>query len=203
MSTATRFKPHTFDDFCFLVRDDQKADLMDGVIYMASPDNTDANDLFMWVGGLMFDFADLRDLGRVFGSRVAFRINDMNAPEPDIAFILRNRMHLIRRGHILGRPDLAMEIVSPESVDRDYVKKRAQYQAAGVPEYWILDELKQKVILLRLTSKGTYREVRPVDGELHSKVLTGFWIRPEWLWQQPRPKKAAVLQMILAKRGRS
>jgi hypothetical protein len=31
--------------FCALVREDHKADLIDGIIYLASPDNTDANRL--------------------------------------------------------------------------------------------------------------------------------------------------------------
>src|SRR5438105_2940708 len=87
MATATRVKPYTFEEFCFLVKDGQKADLIDGVIYMASPDNTDANDLFVWFITLLHLFAELRDLGKVFGSRVAFRLDDTNSPEPDIAFV--------------------------------------------------------------------------------------------------------------------
>jgi len=46
---AARTGPYTFDDFCEMVREDQKADLIDGVIYMASPENTEANDLFVWL----------------------------------------------------------------------------------------------------------------------------------------------------------
>ena len=34
---AVRSGVFTYDDFFALVRDDQKADLIDGVIYMASP----------------------------------------------------------------------------------------------------------------------------------------------------------------------
>src|SRR5262249_48495267 len=53
MSAASRIKNRsgvfTFDDFCLLVKDGQKADLIDGVIYMASPDNTEAADLNVWL----------------------------------------------------------------------------------------------------------------------------------------------------------
>jgi hypothetical protein len=45
MSLPTRTPALTFDDFCLLVKDGQQADLINGVIYMASPENTDANDL--------------------------------------------------------------------------------------------------------------------------------------------------------------
>jgi Uma2 family endonuclease len=86
-------------------------------------------------------------------------------------------------------------------VQRDYEKKRALYERVGIPEYWIINEIDQKVVLLRLTSKGTYREVRPKKGEFHSQVLQGFWFRPEWLWQDPRPKKRRILEQILARQS--
>jgi Uma2 family endonuclease len=164
---------------------------------MASPDNTDADDLFMWLGRLMGDFVEERALGRVFGSRVAFRLDKPQGPEPDIAFVRTDRLHLVKRGYVEGAPDLAVEIVSPDSVERDYVLKREQYRQAGVAEYWIVDEMEQRVTLLRLTAAGAYREAKPRKGLLHSQVLPGFWLRPQWLWQQPRPKKTTVLAEIL------
>jgi Uma2 family endonuclease len=197
MGAATRTRDYTFEDFCLLVKDGQKADLIDGVIYMASPDNMDANDLFVWLIRLLADIVDINDLGKVNGSRAAYRVNDKNSPEPDIAFVRRNRTNLVRRGFVNGPPDLAMEIVSPESVERDYETKRELYQDAGVEEYWIVDEVEQKVTLLRLAANGKYREIRLKKGELHSQVVSGFWIRPEWLWQSPLPKKVDVLKLLL------
>ncbi len=193
-----RVGPCTFEDFCELIPEGQKADLIDGVIYMASPENTDANELFVWLLGLMDLFVEALDLGRMYGSRVAFRLDDKHGPEPDIAFVRKARLHLVKRGHVKGPPDLAVEIVSPDSVERDYEKKRAQYEEAGVPEYWIIDEMEETVILLRLGPSGKFREVRPRKGELHSRALPGFWIRPEWLWQNPRPKKTAILAQLIA-----
>jgi Uma2 family endonuclease len=201
MSTASRNKPFTFDDFCTLVREDQKADLIDGVIYMASPESIEGNLLFVWLLRLMGDFVEMEELGAMFGTRVAFRINETNGPEPDIAFLRKARLHLARRGFIDGPPDLAIEIVSPEGVSRDYERKFRLYETAGVTEYWIIDEIEEKVTLFRLDRKGKYREVRPKKGELHSRVLPGFWLRPEWLWQSPRPRKNDVLNEILSRKG--
>jgi Uma2 family endonuclease len=198
MSTVTRTGDVTFDEFCFLVKDGQKADLIDGVIYLASPDNTDANKLSVWLAGLIDLFAEAKELGDTFVSRTAFRLDERQSPEPDIAFVAKERLHLVRRGYVDGGPDLAVEIVSPESIDRDYEQKRKQYQDAGVPEYWIVDEIEQKVTLLQLDARGKYREVRPRKGVLRSRVLPGFWLRPDWLWQQPRPKKPALLALLLA-----
>jgi Uma2 family endonuclease len=190
-----------FEAFCELVKDGEKADLIDGVIYMASPDNTDANILSVWLICLLDYFVAEYDLGQVFGSRVAFRLDGRNGPEPDVAFVRKDRLHLVERGRVAGPPDLAVEIVSPESIERDYEKKRRQYERAGVPEYWIIDELEQRVTALRLAAKRKYKEVRPQKGELHSAVVPGFWLRVAWLWQSPLPKRSVVLNEIMSRKS--
>ncbi|MSQ95687.1 MAG: Uma2 family endonuclease [Gemmataceae bacterium] len=187
----------TFDDFCFLVKDKQKADLIDGVIYMASPESIDGHRLFQWLYTLLVDYVEEKNLGEVFGSRVAFRLEERQAPEPDVAFVDKSRLDGARKGFFDGPPDLAIEIVSPDSIERDYVKKKAQYEEHGVREYWIVDELDEIVTLYRLSKKGKYQEVRPKDGIYHSEVIEGFWLDPTWLWQSPRPRKSGVLAKLL------
>jgi Uma2 family endonuclease len=139
-STTTRSGVFTYDDFCTLVRDGEKGDLIDGVIYLASPENTEANELEVWLLTFMSCFVRRRKLGKVFVSRVAYRLDKNNAPEPDSGFVSNANAHRIKRGQVEGPPDLAIEIVSPESVDCDYNKKRVQYEQFGVPEFWIIDQ---------------------------------------------------------------
>jgi Uma2 family endonuclease len=186
----------TFDDLEVATAEGAKADLIEGVIYVTPPDNTEANDLFVWLLRIFADYCEHFDLGKVFGSRVAFKLSDKNSPEPDIGIVLTPHLGRVKRSFVAGAADLAVEIVSPESVDRDYVKKRKQYEKYKFPEYWIVDEEMRKVTLLRLEGGG-YKEMKPLKGVLVSKVLPGFWFRPEWLWAKPRPKKLAVLAEIL------
>jgi Uma2 family endonuclease len=190
--------PTTFDDFCALVKDGEKGDLINGVIYVPSPENTDANSIAGWVYWLMSSVAEAKEAGEVYFSRVAFRLDETNGPEPDVAFVQKSRLHLVQRGYVDGPPDLAVEVVSPDSVERDYEKKRKLYEQAGVREYWIIDEIEQKVMLLRLGPNGKFREVRPKQGKLHSTALPGFWIRPEWLWPDTRPKKLDAFNEIMS-----
>ena len=197
MSTAIKRQRCTFDDFCAIVKDGQKADLIDGVIYMASPDNTDANDIFVWVSSVMHIFAEQTDAGKIYGSRVACRLGEWHGPEPDLLFVRKARLHLVKRGFFDGSPDLAMEIVSPDSVERDYLEKLRQYEAARIPEYWIVDEMKRKLTVYRLDTTAKYRKVRPVQGIIHSKVFKGFWMRLEWLWPETRPTAFDAIQELL------
>jgi Uma2 family endonuclease len=81
--------------------------------------------------------------GKVVFSRFAFRLSDYRAPEPDLAYIRPDRIHLAERGFMPGPPDIAVEIVAEESRARDYVEKRSLYEQAGVQEYWIIDQQKR------------------------------------------------------------
>ncbi|MDY6941157.1 MAG: Uma2 family endonuclease [Cyanobacteriota bacterium] len=57
-------------------------------------------------------------------------------------------------------PRMVAEVVSPgkESRKRDYERKRAQYAAIGIPEYWILDPQQAQVTVLYL-EEGEYAEI--------------------------------------------
>jgi Uma2 family endonuclease len=197
VNTRTRSGAFTYDDFCALVRDYQKADLIDGVIYMASPENIEANDLFVWLVTVMHLYVRNQKLGKIQGSRVACRLDDKNAPEPDILFVAAKNLNRVKRGGVEGPPDLAIEIVSPSSVERDYDQKLRQYQRFRIPEYWIIDEDQHRVTLLRLDTKGKYRNVPARKGVFHSQVLKDFWLDPNWLWQDPRPDELEILQQLL------
>ena len=59
--------------------------------------------------------------------------------EPDVA-VLRDHRDPRRRGpYEWGGADLVIEVISPDDPDRDLVSKRAEYEAADVGEYWIVD----------------------------------------------------------------
>ena len=54
-------------------------------------------------------------------------------------------------------PLLSVEVISPESIKRDYRYKRSEYAALEIPEYWIVDPLEAKVTVL-LWEEGLYEE---------------------------------------------
>ncbi len=66
--------------------------------------------------------------------------------------------------------EIVIEIVSPDSGQRDYLDKREEYLAFGVQEYWIVDASREEVLILRRSS-GRWKErvVRP--GELYRTQL--------------------------------
>ena len=87
-----------------------------------------------------------------------------------------------------------VEIVSPESTTRDRETKLREYELGGVREYWLIDLLAGEATLFALED-GRYRPLAlDGDGKVRSRVLTGLWLRPEWLLNEPRPKVKDVLR---------
>jgi len=188
----------TVEDFYAFVPDGQKADLIDGVIYMASPDSRRANKLTLFLAGLFQGFVEARGIGGdVLGSRFAFRLSEFSAPEPDVAYVRPERVGLIGEGGMQGGPDIAVEIVSRESRHRDYDLKRRLYEEAGVSEYWIIDPIQKRVEFLVL-EEGRY-QLAPLEQNrlFRSRALPGFWIDVDWLLADPLPPASDCLQEIL------
>jgi Uma2 family endonuclease len=173
----------TFDVFCAIIPDGQKADLLDGVIYVASPDSSSANVLASKLIGLIQMYDGARKLGgRVYGRRFAFQLSEIDAPEPDVAYVTRQRLDLVEDGRMDGGPDVAIEIVTRDSHHRDYVLKRRKYEEAGVSEYWIIDSVERTAQFLRLGGDRRYHAVRLENKRIfRSRVIEGFWLDVEWL----------------------
>jgi Uma2 family endonuclease len=117
--------------------------------------------------------------------------------EPDLMFVLNQNRERLRDSHLAGPPDLAIEVVSPDSVERDYVEKFREYEAAGVLEYWIIDSRPgQQRVDFFVLRKGRFEPVHPEDGVYRSTVVDGFWLKVDWLWE-PEPRASVALREIL------
>ena len=68
---------------------------------------------------------------------------------------------------------LAIEIVSPgeEQISRDYTEKLAEYQATGIPEYWIADPISQKITVLVLKDNSYGKTVFTGDKAIASMIF--------------------------------
>jgi Uma2 family endonuclease len=188
-----------YETFRAIVGDGQKADLIDGVIYTASPDSKINNTLNGFIFRLMCDYIEARKIdGFVFFSRYACRISEIRAPEPDVGYVRPENASRVHENEMEGGPDIAVEIVSRDSVTRDYNEKRELYQSAGVEEYWIVDPRAKRVQFLQLID-GQY-ELAPLEDNriFRSRVIPGFWLNVDWLLQRPVPPAYDCLQEILA-----
>jgi Uma2 family endonuclease len=94
--------------------------------------------------------------GVVLFSAYPFRVLNRKYREPDLLFMTPEQ-NALAEDEFTNAVELAMEAVSPDDPDRDYVTKRIDYACAGVAEYWIVDHLQSRVTVLRLEN-GQYVE---------------------------------------------
>ncbi len=196
MATRTRSGPYAFADFLELIQEDQKADLIDGVIYVAPPESIDHNDMVFWLGTVLGLFIEERRLGHMTINKVAYRLSAKTAPEPDLAFVCTQRLGILKSGYVDGAPDLAIEFVSPDSVERDYHDKRRLYEAAGVAEYWIIDADETRATFLVRGPSG-FVEAALDETIFRSGAIPGFTIDTPLLWQRPLPATLPIVQAML------
>jgi Uma2 family endonuclease len=72
---------------------------------------------------------------------------------------------------IEGTPDLVVEVIGAESVEKDTVWLRQAYHRAGIPEYWLVDAREELVFQILLRRKNGYVAAPLKDGWQRSKVF--------------------------------
>ena len=194
--------PMTEDEFVAWCDEDVKAEWVDGEVIIMSPASSRHVQIATWLIRVMGDFVEDRDLGAVLGTELMIRLGRQRRRRvPDILFVARERLGLLRKNHFEGAPDLAIEIVSPDSRERDCRDKFDDYRKGGVREYWIIDPDEEELSAYALGANRRYAAIPPVDGRVHSEVIPGFFLRPEWLWRSPLPRKADVLRAMRRRGG--
>ena len=187
----------TEDEYEAWCDSDVNAEWVDGEVILMAPANNEHESIDEWFGRLLGNFVEESDAGVLRRNMFVRLAKQRSRRVPDLTVITTASRERVKPTYIDGPPDVVVEIVSPDSRNRDRRHKFLEYEAAGVREYWIIDPLARTVDLYVLAN-GKYRDVWTVNGQLRSVVMSGFYLRPEWLFGSARPKVAAVLKEFAA-----
>jgi Uma2 family endonuclease len=176
--------------------EDTHAEYLDGEVIMHSPASFDHENFLPRFISIMEIYVEEKDLGAVCSSNFQLRLRSGRRRMADLCFISKDRLHLVHENYMDGAPDLVVEVVSPESVTRDWYDKYSEYEASGVREYLVIDRASQRVAFYRRGRDGGFAPVPEQDGKLYSHCLPGFWIKPEWFWQKPMPNVLQILREL-------
>ncbi len=141
---------YTVEDI-YALPEGQRAELIDGQIYMMAPPNTNHQRLSYAIARKISNYIDKKNGEcEVFLAPFAVFLNkdDRNYVEPDISVIC-DKNKLDERG-CNGAPDWIIEITSPSNPQNDYGIKLFKYRTAGVREYWIVNPQKNSVMVYDL-----------------------------------------------------
>ena len=191
-------KPHpgrrmTESEFVEWCDDVTRAEWVDGEVIVMDSSNEDHDEIHGSVESGMRCLAQDRGLGIVRGDNFQVRLNSRKRRMPDILFVAKNRVHILKRTVCDGVPDLILEIVSPDSIDRDVREKYMEYEKAGVREYWIVNPIEKSIKAFELIGKK-FHQIAEADGKISSKVLKGFFLRQAWILRDKFPTVLALLK---------
>ena len=79
-----------------------------------------------------------RKLGEVYFAPLDVILSDETVVQPDLLFVSKERSEILGKW-VHGAPDLVVEIISPDSKERDRLIKKALYEKHKVKEYWMVD----------------------------------------------------------------
>ncbi len=166
----------TDEMFDELVDEDTKAELIDGVMYVHSPASMRHDQVSDFFRAVARVFARRRKLGSIFGPDSLVRLAPGRRFGPDMYFLARGRLPPGRPPkEFNGVPELMVEVLSPSNRRHDLKVKRLAYQAARVPEIWLIDPDRERITVDWRRGKR-YTAATHRVGRIESKVIPGFWI---------------------------
>ena len=124
-------KEYTIDDI-YALPDGQRAELVDGQMYMMAPPSRRHQQILLSLGRKIADYIDRKGGScevDIAPFAVFLNADDRNYVEPDISVICSRRM--------------------------DYYTKLFKYRTAGVREYWIVDPEKSRITVYSFESDDT------------------------------------------------
>jgi Uma2 family endonuclease len=189
----------TFEEYLASGDEPMMSEWVDGEVVFMSPVAAAHQELVLFLAQTLGLHVRIHGLGRLLLAPYPMKLEAARrGREPDLFFVAKEREHLIERTYLNGPADLVVEIVSPESIGRDRGEKFAEYEQAGIKEYWLIDPDRQAAEFYELGADGRYRAAATeTDGIYRSQVINGFFIRIAWLWQTPSPTLDALRELKL------
>jgi Uma2 family endonuclease len=146
---------------------DTHYELVDGVLVEMPTESTENTQIAMFLISVFLQLGiPYYQLG--IKQQIAVHSDKATARDPDLIVHSESSARAIRGlkqallGFDMPTPTLVVEIVSnsttdKKSRDRDYLEKRSEYAARGIPEYWIIDPIQQVILVLTLVAES-YKE---------------------------------------------
>jgi Uma2 family endonuclease len=172
------------------------AELINGVVYMASPLRlrSHGGPDFLVASWLGVYAAGTPGVHGASNATVILSAHDEVQPDQMLWLDRQvgSRSVVTDDDYFMGAPDLIVEVAG-SSAGHDLGVKRQAYEAAGVQEYVVVLPVETQVVWFIL-DKDRYRQLEPApDGTLRSRVLPGLWLSPAALLAGD---SAGVLQTV-------
>ena len=155
-----------------------KAELIDGVVYMASPVSPEHGFHHSLVTGFFMNYAAAPPRARAY-SDTTLRLDERTVAQPDAMLLVApesgGRVRRDPDGYFRGPVELVAE-VSYSTASYDHHQKLEAYERSGCLEYLLVLVEAKEVRWFELR-EGAYERLAPdAAGVLRSRVFPGLWL---------------------------
>ena len=161
MKTASGAVKLTYDDFVHFPDDGKRHELIDGEHYV-TPSPGPQHQVI--VGNLYLVIAswlETHRVGRVFLSPLDVVMSPFDVVEPDLLYVSAASVpEVLTETNVHGTPDLAIEVASKGTRERDETIKKQLYERGGVQEYWVVDP---EIDVVRVYRRSGLAFLRPLE----------------------------------------
>ena len=173
--------------------EDVKAELIGGVVYMASPLAEPHGESHPNLSGVLWMYKNATPGVRLLDNATTILSEDAE-PQPDLSLRVLHeyggQSQVNAQRYVEGAPELICEVSdSSEAIDKG--GKRNDYQQAGVLEYLVVCLREQELHWFDFRAGGELRPTR--QGIYRSRVFPGLWIDGPALLAGNGPRLAEVL----------
>jgi len=174
------------------------AELIEGVVFVASPVSGDHGDVDTTIGGWLWNYVCATP-GCACGHNATWDMLE-SMPQPDVHLRVRPEsggQSSDGPRFSKGAPELAVEVCLT-STEVDFGPKLRLYRRAGVREY-ITIELLPKRIVWRILRDNSYHALEPdAAGVFRSIAFPGLWLDLDAFWRNDGARMLTTLQAGLA-----
>jgi Uma2 family endonuclease len=143
----------TYHDYLQLP-EDKRYEILDGELYVAPSPTVKHQRVSGNLDMALRQYVRATGSGEVLYAPCDVILSEENVVQPDILYVRRERAGIIGEANLQGAPDLAVEILSRETRNRDLEIKRKIYARSGVQEYWIVDPNAETIEVLVWNESG-------------------------------------------------
>lgn len=170
----------TYDHYATLPDDGQRYEIVNGVLIMAPAPSWSHQEIVGEIFAYLRNYVRTTGLGGAFTAPIDVELAPDIVFQPDVVVLLKTHRDRLRGRHIVGAPDLVVEVASQRTRAYDRLSKYDAYARGGVPEYWLVYPKTKSVEVIvleasRYSSLGIFRG----KDKLPSHVLPGFAVEVE------------------------
>ncbi len=168
-NTTHQLPPRTAMEVFEMLPEGTLAEVINNTIYMSPAPSFQHQDI---VGELAMHirlFVNSNALGSCITAPVDVYFDGNNALQPDILFISKANLGIVKDGKIKGTPDLVIEVLSLDK-KYDLEIKKAVYEKFGVKEYFVVEPFTKEVVSFYFDGKKYILQESKI-GKLKSKLL--------------------------------